>query len=197
MKEMESRVQLIQRSCRAFTRYRQILKTKDETKRAKELLELQHQVTANQPFPFDRPYGYQLPSTRISKNFRSIFFMDQNQIGPLCLPPKTGTTNWQRALTALYLNQDSDSELIDPATVFDQAAFSALPRFYSKYNGLLFPQYGQTMGTCIRDKLLERSENDSISWVITRHPFARLYSAWNQKFANDYSGIGVYKGRGF
>lgn len=192
--EMDNRKKLMQRGCAAFDQYWKIKKMNAQSQITRELLALQSRITNITTTTTHQPYTqFRLPSTQIDKNFRSMFFIDHKHIGPLCLPPKTGTTNWQRALTALILNTDSDT-LLDPASIYDQAAFSALPRYYSKYNGLLFPQYGRTMGECIRDKLLERSQSvDSISWIITRHPFARLYSAWNQKFKNEYNGLAVYK----
>ena len=196
--EMNSRAQLMQRGCAAFDQYRIIRKMNNHSQIARELQALQSRITNITTASTHQPKTkFRVPSTQVDKNFRSMFFIDQKHIGPLCLPPKTGTTNWQRALTALILNTESDT-LLDPASIYDQAAFSALPRYYSKYNGLLFPQYGRTMGECIRDKLLERSQSvDSISWIITRHPFARLYSAWNQKFKNEYNGLAVYKERVF
>jgi len=194
--EMVERQNLLKRGCSLFVDYRRLLLQPNTTDLLEQLRDLQHKALSNQTNVKPINANFFLPSSEtIERNFRSLFFIDQHQIGPLCLPPKTGTTNWQRSLTALMLNSNRslDQELIDPASIYDQIAFSAIPRYYSKYNGQLFPQYSKSMKNCIKEKLLTRARSDSISWLIIRHPFERLYSAWNQKFKNDYSGLNMYQ----
>lgn len=92
-----------------------------------------------------------------------LFAMDQNGI-LACLPPKAGTTNWQRYFAGL-LNSDKEPEDFEVPDVFDE-----LPRVLKKAD----PKSN------VID--LVNQKKDYTRMINTRHPFARLVSAWRQKF---------------
>jgi len=95
-----------------------------------------------------------------------VFSMDQNEI-LACLPPKAGTTNWQRYFAGL-LDDEREPEDFDVPEVF-----GVLPR-------VLKSTKSQTVS-----ELVDEYEQFT-KMVNTRHPFARLVSAWRQKFSKDF-----------
>ena len=80
---------------------------------------------------------------------RSIFIMKNEKIGPVCLPLKTGTTNWQKALGAVYLNQMDPSVVIDSAELHTTDGFHLVPRYFQMYNILAGPKQVKGMGLYI------------------------------------------------
>lgn len=108
-----------------------------------------------------------IPITSLKKNQLVDFFsMDKNEI-LACLPPKAGTTNWQRYFAGL-LDSEREPEDFGVPEVFDQ-----LPRLLKNVN------------TDSVAQLIEQYAAFS-KMINTRHPFARLVSAWRQKFAKDF-----------
>ena len=84
----------------------------------------------------------------------------------ICLPPKCGTTNWQRGMNTL--NYLIDGKRREPETFYPPKLYSLLPTLTSKQ--------------------IEKKQNKSMKWenkvANTRNPFARLFSAWNDKGRN-------------
>ena len=72
--------------------------------------------------------------TRLQKDltFRHIFFLDSYKT-TACIPLKTGTTNWQRALGALRFVKNDKSH-VDPAGIDSTDAFKLLPRYHPIYD---------------------------------------------------------------
>ena len=94
--EMNSRMDLIIRGCTIYETYRKLVTTEKNSKFLTEKLRsLQNAVTYNS-YKLNSTANFMPPTSSVEKSFRSMFFIDQKNIGPLCLPPKTGTTNWQR-----------------------------------------------------------------------------------------------------
>ena len=75
-----------------------------------DLRRLQYQVQSFRKLP-------KAPKAKVvypeGNEARSVFIMKNENIGPVCLPLKTGTTNWQKALGAVYLHQMDPSVVID------------------------------------------------------------------------------------
>jgi len=91
-----------------------------------------------------------------------------------CLPPKAGTTNWQRYFAAL-IDTSKEPEEFQVPDVFDQ-----LPRVLKE---------NKTLAESLSDV------NTYTRMVNTRHPFARLLSGWRQKFEKSFYNIEVYMRR--
>ncbi|CBY35300.1 unnamed protein product [Oikopleura dioica] len=81
----------------------------------------------------------------------------------ICLPPKCGTTNWQRGMNTLHYAISGKQR--EPESFYP-------PSLYSKLLVLSTKQIGN-------------GKNRSMKWenkvANTRNPFARLFSAWNDK----------------
>jgi len=90
-----------------------------------------------------------------------------------CLPPKTGTTNWQRFYAGL-IYPDKKPEDFQVPEIFTQ-----LPRISKKNKEDEIPA-----------KIAERS--DYLKLINVRHPFARLLSAWHQKFHRNFHNLKKY-----
>lgn len=88
-----------------------------------------------------------------------------------CLPPKTGTTNWQRFFAAL-IYPDKKPEDFNVPEVFNQ-----IPRMKDKSQRII-------------DQL--DSRGDFTKLMNVRHPFARLLSAWHQKFHKNFHNLVKY-----
>ena len=98
----------------------------------------------------------------------------------MCLPPKHGCSNWQRALIASERNVSVDevahnyqlydilgnfkNEFPDPGTWDTDEAYT------EKYSAVLMKT------------LSELNSNKKVKIMLTRHPIERLYSAWADKF---------------
>lgn len=81
----------------------------------------------------------------------------------MCLPPKTGCTNWQRGLVALLKNGEKT-----PEDLTDYEVFYDLDRFNST--------------DMKKERATRGSAEGYLTLVNTRHPLARLLSAWHDKF---------------
>jgi hypothetical protein len=81
----------------------------------------------------------------------------------ICLPPKCGTTNWQRGMNTLHFAINGKKR--EPETFYPPSLYSILPVLSTKQIG--------------------NGKNRSMKWdnkvANTRNPFARLFSAWNDK----------------
>ena len=81
----------------------------------------------------------------------------------MCLPPKTGCTNWQRGMVSLLKNGDTS-----PEELSDYEVFYDLERFNST--------------DMRKERMIRGSKQGYLTMVNTRHPLARLLSAWHDKF---------------
>ncbi|CAG5091508.1 Oidioi.mRNA.OKI2018_I69.PAR.g13084.t1.cds [Oikopleura dioica] len=86
-----------------------------------------------------------------------------------CLPQKTGTTNWQRYFAALlHPEREPESFGIDEI-------FKVLPRYKEK-----------------NEIDQEKIHEVEMRMINVRHPFARLLSAWRQKFGKNFWNLDLY-----
>ena len=129
------------------------------------------------------------PHYPVDNEGRSIFLLKNEKIGPVCLPLKTGTTNWQKALGAIYLNKLEPGVLIDPAQIQTTDGFHLVPRYYSTFNFLASSKAVNhlELSQCTWDTW-DKVQHDKAftSWMNGRHPINRLLSGWNQKFDKEY-----------
>ena len=82
-----------------------------------------------------------------------------------CVSPKTGTSNWKRLFVATYLNKTLDEVFItdDENNEFNEKLYTTIPRWKNFYKSSKITDF----------------ENRLIN---VRHPLARLYSGWKDKF---------------
>jgi len=99
-----------------------------------------------------------------------LFRLEKNHI-MACLPPKAGTTNWQRYFAGL---NDSEKE---PEEFKVPQVFHEIPRVLKEKKSL-------------EESLEDASEYTRL--VNTRHPFARLLSGWRQKFEKTFYNAPLY-----
>lgn len=81
----------------------------------------------------------------------------------VCLPTKTGSTNWLKALVALVKDKQ-------PEYVSDRDTWYGLDRF------------PQTPGEASQFKKGRTVDQGFMTFITVRHPLSRLYSAWHDKF---------------
>ena len=101
----------------------------------------------------------------------------------MCAPAKTGTTHWQYAMNAIFRNQSISEIEID-----ETFNYSNLPRM-SNYVKYLYS------GNHTEEKIsiFYRQIEDWVfgektkKFINVRHPMARLYSAWKNKFVGTAS----------
>ena len=90
-----------------------------------------------------------------------------------CVPPKTGTSNWKRLFVATFLNKTVEQVFISDnvKNEFNDKLYTTIPRWKSCYAGAGF--HSRT-----------RLEKYEFRLINVRHPLARLYSGWKDKFHN-------------
>lgn len=133
-------------------------------------------------------YGPELKYNSNSKNL--VQTSPNNQKFLFCIPPKTGTTNWQKLLIAGILEKVSDPksvkysdfanlyEVVPNIAILYKKIFNRMPNY--KTNPL---QKSSRTWELIHNHLLQRS--DQINILNVRHPVERLYSAWRDKFRTE------------
>jgi len=97
---------------------------------------------------------------KLAKNEQ--FYNDEYKFS-MCLPPKTGCTNWQRGMVALLKNGEKT-----PEELTDYEVFYDLDRFNST--------------DMKKERATRSSSSGYLTMVNSRHPMARLLSAWHDKF---------------
>ena len=123
---------------------------------------------------------------------RHTFFLDAYK-ATACLPLKTGTTNWQRALGALRFVKNGKPQ-VDPAGINSTDAFKLLPRYHPIYDSSFSQaKRGNIFKNCQANGLQNRVKSSSyLRFINVRHPFSRLFSAWRQKFATEFRNRKAY-----
>jgi len=136
-----------------------------------------------------RPWPKQYPNGE-NDSTRSIYFMDESKLFT-CFPLKTGTTNWQKSLVAAQFHQQT-GRYLDPILV--HGVYGILPRYYPFDTDMGELNKGSSDGTnCIQENLKAKSENkNNLSWINVRHHFARLLSAWRNKFSKTFESRDQY-----
>ena len=133
------------------------------------------------------------PEFEITRQIQKIFYNTTYKY-VMCLPPKTGTTNWQIALIENQLRNDNN---IDNTTELD---FSDLipPKIFKKSEKLLKINPNIDHRKQFLKNLIMNEDKTWINGINARHPYARLYSAYNQKFEKRYytTYYTVYKNHG-
>jgi len=122
---------------------------------------LQHAIN-NVDQKLDVESRYCVPRLADKTQKQEHFFNDTFKFS-VCLPTKTGCTNWQRGLVSLVkLGAKTPEELTDGEIFYD------LDRY---------PKIGMTAE---REK--RASHNGYLTMINVRHPLSRLLSAWRDKF---------------
>jgi len=115
-----------------------------------------------------------------------------------CIPPKTGTTNWQREFIKNFLHPHKPTEnMLDPPMIFkvhprvSQIGGTAqtLTKMAKKEGLLDKNPSGKGKSKQLNMKLRKNvvgSSADFFRGINVRHPFARLVSAYRQKFGTKY-----------
>lgn len=96
-------------------------------------------------------------------------FYDDKHKFHVCLPTKTGSTNWLKMLLSLFMYDGTKDP--DEISSNDVYRMSQMPRFQKE------------LGEFVKG----RSGRDGyFTMMSVRHPFARLHSAWKDKFRNGH-----------
>ena len=103
------------------------------------------------------------------KNTSSIKIVHEPYKIAICLPPKCGTTNWQKAMNVL----EQDSKHISPPSGEEYWKPEEFEKFEDVYNLL--------RNADINKSGEKRMISDWTKILNARNPFTRLYSAWNDK----------------
>ena len=98
-----------------------------------------------------------------------------------CLPPKAGTTSWQRFFIGL-LEDDIEPEQVSNG---NQEVYHYLDRVLGSVERYATLPWHFINGETVSG-LLSKYEHYT-KMINTRHPFARLLSAWHNKFAKKFN----------
>lgn len=159
------------------------------------------------------PVMLQLTSTK--RLYKSLIVLNENTnnnkpIIAACIPPKTGTSNWQILLNSIYKNV-SIAESFKTKKLVGDAFYSNLPRLFS-INGepsinsknlrLIKSGKMDAIIDLFSEKLKVGRNSDKIDPINNkpihprpiavmnaRHPLARIISAWRSKFTIYSSGF--------
>lgn len=152
-KRFQERKRILERSC---TMARQLIFSKKLS--FKNLVNLQKQVIGKGKK--DEKACTPILPIKLAKNEQ--FYNDEYKFS-MCLPPKTGCTNWQRGMVALLKNGEKT-----PEELTDYEVFYDLDRFNST--------------DMKKERATRSSSSGYLTMVNSRHPMARLLSAWHDKF---------------
>lgn len=119
-----------------------------------------------QPENYDRAGSCRPPFLNTS----SLRTLDKPWNILICLPPKCGTTNWQRAMTVLKMNYPDDLDVkegdIKPEDL-------TAPKLYKELDTFIVSK---------GNKPRQREIDATFTKILNgRNPFTRLFSAWNDK----------------
>lgn len=151
----QKRKRILDRSC---TVARRILNSREQTH--SERLNFQKQIL---------DFDVQLPDETLcvprlaDKSQKQEHFFNDTFKFSVCLPTKTGCTNWQRGLVSLVKMGEKTPEELDDSEIF--------------YDLDRYPKIG--MG---KDRSTRGPSNGYLTMVNVRHPFSRLLSAYRDKF---------------
>ena len=108
-------------------------------------------------------------------HLRNVFYDDKYKL-IMCAVPKAATSNWQRVLAVLKYDGARKPESFQNGNLFNQ-----LNRF-----SMLAKNLGEEEAK--REIMKRFNDPEYIKWINVRHPFARLVSAWRDKFKKTVSG---------
>ena len=101
------------------------------------------------------------------KNFAFIYDANsQRKPISVCLPTKIGSTNWLKALASLI----KDEGHYHPGQMNQKDIWGTVERFPKEVKEVIEYRRGRA------------PEDGYMTFIPVRHPFARLYSAWKDKF---------------
>ena len=105
----------------------------------------------------------------------NVFYDDRYKL-IMCAVPKAATSNWQRVLAVLKYNGTRLPESFQNGNLYNQ-----LNRF-----SILAKDLGEEQAKL---EIMKRfNDPQYLKWINVRHPFARLVSAWRDKFEKTVSG---------
>ena len=104
----------------------------------------------------------------------------------ICLPPKSGTSNWQKALDVHFLNLTKGAEAASEFAREIQNGETILDATTNTLYNVL-PRVGSTIlqNYTKEKKDLREILTASKRVANTRNPFSRVHSAWHDKMRND------------
>ena len=108
-----------------------------------------------------------IPQLKRVGNTESHFYSDKHKFH-VCLPTKTGSTNWLKMLHSLNFNRTSSNDIYQ------------------------MPHWSKQLKEFVRGRT---GSNSYFTMLTVRHPFARLYSAWKDKFRNGHPWFAYIKNR--
>ena len=137
---------------------------------------------------------FRVPFTADFGNSANNFYSIKNFDLMMCIPPKTGTSFWQISMMALQQNRSISSvknEFFDEHDFLkNNHLYGRLPRLKEHLSSiqsadpfrgqLSFMKYGEMIFSTSK----KEEETKPIKIINARHPLARLYSCWKDKFTS-------------
>lgn len=164
----QKRSKFLNNACRSI---RSIFDTKQSFKAKKHL----HELIKNGQNADDEKKC--LPVLAREGSPENHFYTDKEKIH-VCLPTKTGSTNWLKMLFSLYTSDGKiDPDEVDPNLVYQMPQ---LPRFAAQLDEHIRSRQGK---------------DDYFTMITVRHPFARLHSAYKDKFRNKHPWMKYIRGK--